>query len=101
MEPHEQVSANILIVEDEVAHAEAIAEGLSRLGHNCCAVHDGQAGVDQLTNRHFDIIITDLMLGPGPDGMAVLAEAVKTSPDTKVILITAHSSVKTCKTAIL
>ncbi len=100
MEPHEQVSANILIVEDEVAHAEAIAEGLSRLGHKCCAVHDGQAGIDQLTSKHYDIILTDLMLGPGPDGMAVLAEAVEKSPDTKVILITAHSSVKTCKTAL-
>ncbi len=100
MEPAKQVSAKILIVEDEVAHAEAITEGLSRLGHNCLAVHDGQAAIGQITSAHFDVIITDLMLGPGPDGMEVLAEAIKNSPETKVILITAHSSVKTCKRAL-
>jgi len=33
MEASEQAAADILIVEDEVAHAEAIEEGLSRLGH--------------------------------------------------------------------
>jgi len=92
--------AEILIVEDEVAHAEAISEGLSRMGHHCTIVHDGDAAVASLAARLFDIVVTDLMLGPGPDGLAVLETAKDKAPAAKVILITAHSSVETCRRAL-
>ena len=95
-----QTAADILIVEDEIAHAEAIEEGLSRLGHRCTVVHDAQAAHRELTGRCFDIVITDLVLGKGPDGLSVLAEATTACPGAKVILITAHSSVQTCRTAL-
>jgi two-component system response regulator HydG len=92
--------ADILIVEDEPAHAEALKEGLSRLGHRCTVVHDGAAAAAMLGQRPFDIVVTDLVLGNGPDGLAVLDTAIKNSPGVKVILITAHSSVQTCRTAL-
>ena len=100
MENVENAVASILIVEDEVGHAEAIAEGLKRLGHKCVAVHDGASGIARLQAQPFDIIVTDLVLGGAEDGLAVLDAAVKHSPGTKVILITAHSSVQTCRTAL-
>jgi len=92
--------AEILIVEDEAAHAEAMEEGLSRLGHRCTVVGDGGTAIARLAARPFDIIVTDLMLGPGEDGLDVLVAARKKSPASKVILITAHSSVDTCRTAL-
>ncbi|MCJ7544902.1 MAG: sigma-54 dependent transcriptional regulator, partial [Phycisphaerae bacterium] len=100
MDPLPPAVADILVVEDEVAHAEAICEGLSRLGHRCTTVHDGASAVALLGERQFDILVTDLVLGDGPDGLAVLDAAAKKSPGTKVILITAHSSVQTCRTAL-
>jgi two-component system response regulator HydG len=100
MDNLEQAPADILIVEDEPAHAEAISEGLSRLGHRCTAVHDAPSAVALLGLRCFDIVVTDLMLGPGGDGLSVLEAAGKTCPGAKVILITAHSSVQTCRTAL-
>ena len=100
METVEKATADILIVDDETAHAEAIEEGLSRLGHRCQVAHDGATGVAKLQSRHFDIIITDLVLGGAEDGLAVLRAATKHSPGAKVILITAHSSVQTCREAL-
>ncbi|MHC4982733.1 MAG: sigma-54-dependent transcriptional regulator [Planctomycetota bacterium] len=100
MVEHPKAAAEILIVEDETAHAEAIEEGLSRLGHACTVVHDGAAAIALLDARHFDIILTDLFLGGPEDGLAVLTYARKRAPDTKVVLITAHSSVGTCKAAL-
>jgi two-component system response regulator HydG len=94
------IAANILIVEDEAAHAEAIDEGLSRLGHKCTVVHDGESAISRLGAQQFDIVVTDLVLGGEQDGLAVLRAAVQKSPRTKVILITAHSSVQTCRTAL-
>jgi len=100
MEPEVQPVADILIVEDEQAHAEAVEEGLSRLGHRCTIAPDGAKGIAQIRSKHFDIIVTDLFLGGPEDGIAVLEAAEKESPGTKVILITAHSSVETCRRAL-
>ena len=72
----ESAVADILIVEDEEAHAEAMQEVLSRLGHRCTVAADGASAVARLSGQHFDIVVTDLMLGEGPDGLAVL-EAVR------------------------
>ena len=100
METTDKAVAEVLIVEDEAAHAEAMEEGLSRLGHRCATAADGAAGIAKLTSRHYDIIVTDLKLGGPEDGLAVLDAAMKHSPGTKVILITAHSSVQICRTAL-
>ena len=100
MENVEPVSAEILIVEDEVAHAEAINEALSRLGHGCTVVHDGGSAISRLRAQQFDVVVTNLMLGGLEDGMAVLNAANEHSPGTKVILVTAHSSVETCRAAL-
>ena len=100
MDDEDKAAVDILIVEDEEAHAEAVKEGLSRLGHRCAVVHDGEAGMAALAEHAYDIIVTDLILGAGPDGLAVLDAAARHSPGTKVILITAHSSVDTCRRAL-
>ncbi len=100
MKDQPKAIAEILIVEDEIAHAEAIEEGLSRLGHKCTVVHDGAAAIALLESRRFDVVVTDLVLGGPEDGLDVLTVAGKQAPDTKVILITAHSSVDTCRTAL-
>jgi len=100
MEPDAKPVADILIVEDEAAHAEAIDEGLSRLGHKCTVVHDGAAAIARVRSQRFDIIVTDLKLGGDVDGLGVLEVTRKSAPAAKVILITAHSSVDTCRTAL-
>ena len=97
----EQAAADILIVEDEVAHAEAIQEGLARMGHNCTVAHDLPTAEARLQGQGFDIVVTDLVLGPETaGGLKVLAAATRHAPGAKVILITAHSSVETCRTAL-
>jgi len=98
--PPTDATADILIVEDEQAHAEAMAEGLSRLGHRCTVVHDGATAVARIQSSPFDVIVTDLMLGGSIDGLGVLQAARAHAPAAKVILVTAHSSVQTCRTAL-
>ncbi len=100
MTDEQPASVDILIVEDEEAHAEAIEEGLSRLGHSCSVAHDGETAEQMLASRQVDIVVTDLMLGGKIDGLGVLELAKKHTPAAKVILVTAHSSVDTCRAAL-
>ena len=96
----DDVRAQILVVDDEVAHAEAVAEALARLHHHVTAVHSGSDALARLRAQHFDVIVTDLVLGGPVDGLEVLRAARKDSPGTEVILVTAHSSVATCRQAL-
>jgi two-component system response regulator HydG len=101
MEEPGKAPADILIVEDEVAHAEAIEEGLSRMGHHCTVVHDLPTALARLGGQHLDIIVTDLVLGNEVEGgLKVLEAALRHAPAAKVILITAHSTVETCRRAL-
>ncbi|MFW6133654.1 MAG: sigma-54-dependent transcriptional regulator, partial [Planctomycetota bacterium] len=93
-------AARVMIVEDEEAHADAMQEGLERRGHHCQVVHDGAAAIARLQAEDFDIVVTDLVLGGAEDGLDVLQTARKHAPDAKVILVTAHSSVETCRQAL-
>jgi len=90
----------ILIVEDEQAHGEAIAEGLSRSNYECMVVNTGQDAHRVLNERPFDVVITDYKLGGSVNGMDVLRQAKTKWPETQVILITAHGNEQLARTAL-
>ncbi|MCD6364316.1 MAG: sigma-54-dependent Fis family transcriptional regulator [Planctomycetes bacterium] len=100
MTPNRKTIAKVLIVEDEEAHAEGMREGLARVGYDCTVVHSGESAVETLAGEAFDIVLTDLMLGGPIDGLGVQAAAKTHAPKAKVIVITAHSSVETCRHAL-
>ena len=85
-------TAFVLIVEDERAHGEAIAEALQRSHFACNLVTDGPAAIESIRQRPPDVVVTDYKLGGPVNGMDVLREAKRRSPETEVILITAYGS---------
>ena len=93
-------SSQILVVDDEVEHAEVMAEALRRLGHVCTIVHDLDKAKDELQHGQFDLIVTDLVMDKEDDGLQVLATARQTQPMAETILVTAHGDVPTCKAAL-
>ncbi|MBN1765292.1 MAG: sigma-54-dependent Fis family transcriptional regulator [Sedimentisphaerales bacterium] len=90
----------ILIIEDETAHAEALAEALEREAYSVTTAANGREGLDKFQAGDFYVIVTDLKLGGETDGLGVLEEIVKSNQSCEVVLITAHSSIETCKTAL-
>src|SRR3989338_10531065 len=85
-------TAFVLIVEDERAHGEAIAEALARSKFACNVVDSGRAAIESVRHRPPDVVITDYKLGGELSGMDVLRAAKRKNPDTEVILITAYGS---------
>lgn len=85
-------TAFVLIVENEVAHGEAIAEALSRSRCACNVVESGAAVLESIKHRPPDVVITDYKLGGQVNGMDVLRAAKCACSDTEVILMTAHGS---------
>jgi len=90
----------VLIVEDEAAHGEAIAEALRRSQFACNVVTNGADAVVSLRARPPDVVVTDYKLGGSMNGMDVLREAKRINPDTEVILITAFGSESLAREAL-
>ncbi len=93
-------TAFVLIVEDEVAHGEAIAEGLERSRFACHVVNNGDAAIESIKQRPPDVVVTDYKLGGRVNGMDVLRAAKQASPDSEVILITAFGSEELARDAL-
>jgi DNA-binding NtrC family response regulator len=99
-EPHDTITAQILVIDDEPDHAEVMAEALRRRGHVCTIVNDLNAAIDELTHGQFDLIVTDLVMDSPTDGLKVLEHARLHQPNAETILVTAHGDVPTAKQAI-
>src|SRR5215471_2853659 len=63
--------SKILVVEDNPALNEAIAEALDTQGYVVERVSDGTEGLDRLKLYHYDLAILDWML-PGLTGVEIL-----------------------------
>ena len=91
--------ANILVVDDEIAIRFSIEEALTRDGYEVTTAESGEAALAKLANQNFDLALIDLRL-PGIGGMGVLTEIRKKSPETLVIVLTAHASLETAVEAL-
>ena len=89
----------ILVADDEPGVRESLAEVLRDAGHTVHAAADGATALALLDQHDFGIVITDLRM-PGADGLAVLKRAREISPQTLVLVMTAHSSVDTAVEAL-
>ena len=94
-----EATRHLLLVEDEAALREAVAEQLADHGYLVKQADTGESAVAQLADFAFDVIITDLRL-PGMDGSAVVEAAVERYPDIIAIVITGYGTVKDAVDAI-
>lgn len=80
----------ILIIEDEMKLAEAIAFRLKKEHYIVDINNDGETGLDNALTNVYDLIILDVML-PKVNGFEILKEIKKEKLDTKVIMLTAKT----------
>ncbi len=87
--------ANLLIVDDEREHAQVMSEALQRLGHRCDVCYNLAEAQGRLSQKRYDVIVTDLMMDGRRDGLEVLHSASQMDPPPPVLLVTAHGDIKT------
>ncbi|GAF71272.1 unnamed protein product, partial [marine sediment metagenome] len=83
----------ILVIDDE----KRIREGCYKIliKENCLVemAENGESGLKMLGEKHYDIILTDLMM-PGIGGMEVLAKVREQHPDSVSIVITGFATLE-------
>ena len=94
---HQQI--RVLVVDDDEPHAQAVAESLERVGYDCVVASSGRDALRLIEEQSFDIVVTDLIMDE-VGGLDVLAKAKSELPDSEVVILTGHSTVKTAVTAM-
>ena len=89
----------ILVVDDEESVATTIEAILKLDGHDVLAVTSGEAAIRLLHERQFDVVLTDLRLAD-IDGIEILREVQRTSPDTAAIMLTGYASLESAVSAL-
>ena len=89
----------VLIVDDEQNILLYLSEALEDEGYAITTKGSGKEAVTVLEKENFDLILVDLKLRD-IDGLEVMREAKKYSPDTVVIMLTGHGSLETAVEAM-
>jgi two-component system nitrogen regulation response regulator NtrX len=90
---------SILIVDDEPGVRSALGGVLRDEGYTVDAVESGEACLDRLGRRAFDVVVLDIWL-PGMDGLATLARMRERQVDAQVVIISGHGNVESAVRAI-
>ncbi|MFT4570026.1 MAG: DNA-binding NtrC family response regulator [Hyphomicrobiaceae bacterium] len=93
------MAASILVVDDETASRESLSDVLTEEGFLVKTARDAMTAMALLDEYEFDLVITDLRM-PEISGVELLREVRIRSPQTLVILMTAHASVETAVDAL-
>jgi len=93
------MNASILVVDDEPITRQSLTDILRLEGYKVASVPHGEAAVEHIRMYSVDLIVLDLRM-PGMGGMEVMRAISQISPDTEIILLTAHGSMETAVDAL-
>lgn len=78
----------ILIVDDEAPIRSLLSQILNSQGHNCTQASNAESAEKVLTEKQFDLILSDINM-PGKSGIVFVRDLLGTYPETAVIMVTA------------
>ena len=85
-------SLSILVVDDESSLRDTLTHSFTREGHRVQAVADGNAAIEIAGSEHFDVLLLDVALGPGPNGYDVCRTLRARRNVVPIIMLTALDS---------
>ena len=84
-----------LVVDDEQDFLETLVNRLGKRSIDATGVRSGEEAVEAMKKKLFDVVILDIKMPGGMDGIETLREMKKIQPLAEVILLTGHASVET------
>ena len=81
----------ILVVDDMPDQREIATRILTRLGYTVASVPSGEAAVEYMKTGRADLLILDMIMDPGMDGLDTYREILKNHPGQKTIIASGFS----------
>ena len=82
---------SILIVDDESQQLDIASQFLVSLGYQVSTVSSGEAAVAFLTQQSVDLLLLDMVIGPGLNGRQTYEKVIQLHPGLKAIVMSGFS----------
>jgi len=88
---HNGNGETILIVDDVAQQRQLASLMLSKLGFLVNSVPSGEEAVEYIKNKPVDLVVLDMIMDPGIDGLETYKRILKHQPDQKAIIASGFS----------
>ncbi|MDY6792283.1 MAG: ATP-binding protein [Thermodesulfobacteriota bacterium] len=89
-----------ILVVDDMEEQRDVAEGLlKKLGYSVTTVASGEEAVDYMKNNSSDLVVLDMIMDPGIDGLETYRRILKLHPGQKAIITSGFSETDRVKEA--
>lgn len=92
-------TADILLVDDEIAIRKTLGEILSFEGYKIHEAVDGEEALKLFKEKKFDAVLCDIKM-PKMDGIEFLEKATEISPEVPIVMISGHGNIETAVEAV-
>jgi len=89
----------VLLLDDEPIVGKRLKPALAKIGCNVEVFEEPAVALKRLDEKAFDVVVTDIRMDE-IDGIQVLEHVTKTSPRTKVIMITGYAMMALAREAM-
>jgi PAS domain S-box-containing protein len=91
--------SSVLVVDDVKEQREIASGMLKQLGYSVISVSNGEEAVDYMNKESADLLILDMIMDPGIDGLETYRRILKLHPGQKAILVSGFSETKLVREA--
>jgi CheY-like chemotaxis protein len=91
---------SILVVDDEPHIRVTTGQLLEEVGYTVKAVESGEMALDYLKNHRTDLVLLDMLMDPGINGLQTYTEIIKFNPGQKAIIASGFSESDNIQSAL-
>ncbi len=89
----------ILLVDDDKSQHAIAGAMLTKLGYNVISVSSGEEAIEYLQTNSADLVVLDMIMEPGIDGLETYKRIIRINPNQKTIIASGFSETKRIKEA--
>src|SRR5215472_6311443 len=83
----------ITVVDDDLVTCELLCEVFTQEGFDAQYAQSGESAIEKIAAKRPDVIVSDVRMKTGLDGLVLLDRVLRDHPTTPVVLITALGSI--------
>ncbi len=99
IEPYRGNGESILIVDDVEEQRQIASEMLKELGYSVESVSSGEDAVEYLNVKEVDLLLLDIIMAPGMDGLETYRKILERRPGQKAVIVSGFSETDRVKEA--
>ncbi len=91
----------VLVIDDVSEQRELAAAMLGGIGYKVNSVASGEAALEYISKNDVELVILDMIMDPGMDGLETYERIIKIKPGQKAIIVSGFSETDRVKRAQL